>query len=296
LGREKSDAANGKPLVPDWTSPNANQESSLSIAEMVKATAEQTMAQSGFVYDENSGLYYDQTSGLYYDSVSSRLSIFYFPTCWSVYLNRNSGRVNSILILTFQSRSLYYNGHTRTYYTIDPETRQYVFHSQLPPLESSKPKKRSKKLNGKELRDAAVSKSKSEENVESDNEVKVKSSAVKVKRPPDADIEEGELSSSSSVSIIEQDPVSDSDASHGTVVLDDDEDDDWDKSPASSEHAPCIRAIVLESTLAELKKGFLFLVTCTGGTIGREGSEHSILIPDPMISKVGLDHRVNNII
>ena len=70
----KNKQGNEKKVDSDWTSANSEQPSSstsLSIAEMVKETAEKTMAQSGFVYDENSGLYYDQSSGFYYDSVSA---------------------------------------------------------------------------------------------------------------------------------------------------------------------------------------------------------------------------------
>jgi hypothetical protein len=95
------------------------------------------------------------------------------------------------------------------------------------------------------------------------------------------EVEEGELSSSSSVSIIEQESASDSDESHGTVHLDDEE-----EFELPQDRAPCIRVIVIESSLPELKKGFLFLVTCMGGTVGRDGSQHIILIPDPIISKV----------
>jgi hypothetical protein len=46
-----------------------------------------------------------------------------------------------------------------------------------------------------------------------------------------------------------------------------------------------MRIIVKETNLTNLKVGFLFLVTCTGGSLGREG-DHSVLIPDINISKV----------
>lgn len=47
---------------------------------------------------------------------------------------------------------------------------------------------------------------------------------------------------------------------------------------------PCMRLIVRETNLDNLDVGTLFIVTCQGGTIGREG-EHSVLIPDKNISK-----------
>lgn len=46
-----------------------------------------------------------------------------------------------------------------------------------------------------------------------------------------------------------------------------------------------MRLIVRETNLDNLDVGTLFIVTCQGGTIGREG-EHSVLIPDKNISKV----------
>lgn len=48
---------------------------------------------------------------------------------------------------------------------------------------------------------------------------------------------------------------------------------------------PCMRIIVKETSVKNFKAGKLFVVTCAGGTLGREG-DHSILIPDINISKV----------
>jgi len=36
---------------------------------MLRATAEQAMTQTGFVFDETTGMYYDHSTGFYYDSV-----------------------------------------------------------------------------------------------------------------------------------------------------------------------------------------------------------------------------------
>ncbi|PNF28841.1 hypothetical protein B7P43_G04417, partial [Cryptotermes secundus] len=47
---------------------------------------------------------------------------------------------------------------------------------------------------------------------------------------------------------------------------------------------PCIRIIVKETNIEQLKIGTLFIVTCTGGTVGREG-DHAVSIPDINISK-----------
>jgi len=48
---------------------------------------------------------------------------------------------------------------------------------------------------------------------------------------------------------------------------------------------PCIRAMVIESSC--MAKSSLFIITCTGGTIGREENlGHAIVIADPAVSKV----------
>jgi len=48
---------------------------------------------------------------------------------------------------------------------------------------------------------------------------------------------------------------------------------------------PCIRAMVIESSC--MAKSSLYIITCTGGTVGREKDlGHAIVIPDPAVSKV----------
>ena len=46
-----------------------------SIADMLRATAEQAMTQTGFVFDETTGMYYDHSTKFYYDSVGYKFSI-----------------------------------------------------------------------------------------------------------------------------------------------------------------------------------------------------------------------------
>jgi len=48
---------------------------------------------------------------------------------------------------------------------------------------------------------------------------------------------------------------------------------------------PCIRAMVVESSC--IAKSSLFIITCSGGTIGREAElHHAVVIHDPLVSKV----------
>ncbi|TRY64928.1 hypothetical protein DNTS_024614 [Danionella cerebrum] len=68
-----------------------------SIADMLRATAEEAMNQTNFVFDETSGMYYDHGSGFYYDSASQ----------------------------------LYYDANTAMYYYYDTESGKYQFHSRI---------------------------------------------------------------------------------------------------------------------------------------------------------------------
>ncbi|XP_076835947.1 angiogenic factor with G patch and FHA domains 1 [Brachyhypopomus gauderio] len=68
-----------------------------SIADMLRATAEEALTQTGFVFDESSGMYYDHATGFYYDA----------------------------------SSQLYYDGSTGMYYYYDPDSGKYQFHSRV---------------------------------------------------------------------------------------------------------------------------------------------------------------------
>jgi len=62
----------------------------------------------------------------------------------------------------------------------------------------------------------------------------------------------------------------DDDSSTGEIISSDDDDDDSDDDVNNDLHhkvAPCIRAVVTDSD--KLKYGTLFVITCTGGTLGR---------------------------
>lgn len=49
-----------------------------------------------------------------------------------------------------------------------------------------------------------------------------------------------------------------------------------------------MRMIVKETKLRKLKVGSLYLITKDGGTVGREGDHHNIILRDPNVSKVSL--------
>ncbi|KAL0108439.1 hypothetical protein PUN28_015173 [Cardiocondyla obscurior] len=159
-------------------------------------------------------------------------------------------------------QGLYYDGNTGTYYYYDKTSNTYQFHSQIcvnktAPVQCPTSEKKEDQGVEKTHKDD-IKKRKfisDEENVEN-------------KEP-----EEGECSESENEIFDEIAP------DMSTNSESDNEEQDLAKS-----YPPCMRIIVKETDLAELKLGSLFLVTCTGGSLGREG-DHSVLIPDINISK-----------
>lgn len=80
LNKEKESADRDAKKSALWASTSGEggktDNANISIADMVKETAEQTLGtDSQYVYDESLGLYYDQSSGYYYDPVSEKYNI-----------------------------------------------------------------------------------------------------------------------------------------------------------------------------------------------------------------------------
>ncbi|XP_078023163.1 angiogenic factor with G patch and FHA domains 1 isoform X3 [Epinephelus lanceolatus] len=89
--------ANFNPNPDDSVAVTTEQGDAGSIADMLRATAEEAMTQTGFVFDETTGMYYDHSTGFYYDSASQ----------------------------------LYYDANTGIYYYYDAESGRYQFHSRI---------------------------------------------------------------------------------------------------------------------------------------------------------------------
>lgn len=131
---------------------------------------------------------------------------------------------------------------TGTYYYFNEETNSYEFHSQVElPAESTDEQYKPKKKK-KKLTPKA----------------KKKQKVIEVKTSSD----ENDSSSGEIISSDDDD--------------DDDTDDDDDDNSLHHAVAPCIRAIVTNSD--KLKIGTLFIVTCTGGSLGRYLSKIDILL------------------
>lgn len=95
-----------------------------------------------------------------------------------------------------------------------------------------------------------------------------------------SDMEEGEISSSPPTSAVSS-PRSCSNEESGL------DESSNDSGLLTSSYPPCIRAVIQESDdTKEFKKGTLFVIPYTGGTIGSSGSHHAILLNSPTIEKV----------
>ncbi|XP_046559013.1 angiogenic factor with G patch and FHA domains 1-like isoform X3 [Haliotis rubra] len=107
----------GEKPLPNWengeTTTLVGTDKPISIAESLKQTAEATLSQSGFVFDDNSGLYYDYKSGYYYN----------------------------------HEQGLYYDPATGTYFYYEEASGEYKFHSQVEPLQYTCPPSQSQPRN-----------------------------------------------------------------------------------------------------------------------------------------------------
>ncbi|XP_066157416.1 angiogenic factor with G patch and FHA domains 1 isoform X2 [Euwallacea fornicatus] len=56
-------------------------------------------------------------------------------------------------------------------------------------------------------------------------------------------------------------------------------------SDLTKQWPPCMRMIVETTEIPTIKPGTLSIITCDGGTVGREGAAHSICLPDINVSK-----------
>lgn len=259
---------------------NDNKETK-SIAEQVAEVAQDALKESGMVYVESAGMYYDYKTGYYYNS----------------------------------ELGLYYHTDTQCYYYYSEEKKCFEFHSypdrsatnealiahekrkakkhkmdKQPEENDTKNPKRKKELK-KKKKDASEDKKTDDSSpdvvelkvyaVTEDKESKeeeIEESISKMAEPEE--MEDGECSDTSSSSSDDDDDDVKSNASTSTAT---------DDESVAKHHPPCMRVIVRETKLPKLRVGNLFIVTKDGGTVGREGEQHIILLKDHNVSRTHLD-------
>ncbi|XP_033608424.1 angiogenic factor with G patch and FHA domains 1 isoform X2 [Cryptotermes secundus] len=193
------------------------------------------------------GFVYEETSGMYYDY--------------------NTGYYYSAEL------GLYYDGNSGSYYYYDDKSKSFQFHSQVEGIH----------MTPASSYDVTCSSGVKYEEHESRRKSKHKGHKESKKVKHDRSCEHD--SNNSGTESLEEGECSNSSGEEGTSCSGASGMHDMDiDQEVSKAWPPCIRIIVKETNIEQLKIGTLFIVTCTGGTVGREG-DHAVSIPDINISK-----------
>ncbi|XP_047997190.1 angiogenic factor with G patch and FHA domains 1 isoform X2 [Leguminivora glycinivorella] len=269
-----------------------SEENEKSIADQVKEVAQSAMQQSGMVFVESAGMYYDYKTGYYY---SADLGLYYHPDTGCYYRYSEDKQ-------TFEFHSYPDRSKTATNPEYEAHEKRKARKLKKGNEEESKAKRRKK---NKKVENGDNDTKESENKANADKSENAIDKDIKIIKSPEKgdifddadmkedtetvepqDLEEGECSDSEDEAedkkkVEEEVESDDSDASVSTFSNDDDS--------IAKHHPPSMRVIVRETNLPKLKVGTLFLVTKDGGTVGREGSSHCILIEDYNVSRNHLD-------
>lgn len=203
-------------------------------------------AASSVVQSQN--LVYEETSGLYYDYCSG----FYYDA----------------------QRGLYYDGTRGIYYRYDYDTKEYVVHATVD-LETGLKKKKKNTKRNKILERKRRRSERDEGKDESEDQDMGKSRSPKTEK--DVEDQEGEEEEEEE----EEEGELDSSESQDSESTDETNGSEAEEEPPK-EIPPCIRMVVAQSEI--MTRGELFIVTCMGGSVGREG-DHDVLLDDIGCSK-----------
>ncbi|XP_013187483.2 angiogenic factor with G patch and FHA domains 1 isoform X1 [Amyelois transitella] len=310
-----------------WKTENSG-EKEKSIADQVKEAAQSVLQQSGMVYVESAGMYYDYKTGYYYNS---ELGLYYHTDtgCYYYYSDDKQSFVfHSYPDRSKMATNAAFEAHekrkarkqkrelkkeddvenlTKTLSQDNGEQRSKPKRRKISKKKENKkePSEKHNKINNgskdfKNIDDNVIQSkevdidviSKEEDAIFKDEEVVSKKEEVmskeniedECKKTVDKEqLEDGECSETGSEDEDENsENTEDSDASTSTATDDD---------SVAKHHPPCMRVIVRETKLPKLKVGSLFLVTKDGGTVGREGEQHTIIIRDTNVSRNHLDFK-----
>ncbi|XP_053663900.1 angiogenic factor with G patch and FHA domains 1 [Anopheles marshallii] len=268
----------------------------------IKKTAQDVDIQNRYIYEPTSGLYYDPATGYYYNSIYG----LHYDGHRGCYLKYNEET---------KEYDFYSQVIPETMLETEPNAKQKKSKRTEASREKDTPKKspdsddsessrrrhrkrnrKHKKRSRRKHRHRSRSRSESESSDSSDSLPKRSKKKHKSKRkhrkssPDEGAKEEGELESSES---------SDSKSVESVIVVKSSEDsaDSTEQfktgyKDVAKRYPPSLRMIVQETNLKDLKMGSLFIVTCKGGTLGREGN-HDVIIPDINVSKKHLQFTYN---
>uniref|UniRef100_A0A182NJ96 G-patch domain-containing protein n=1 Tax=Anopheles dirus TaxID=7168 RepID=A0A182NJ96_9DIPT len=269
----------------------------------IKKTAQDVDLQNRYIYEPTSGLYYDPATGYYYNSIYG----LHYDGHRGCYLKYNEdtkeydfySQVIPETMLEAEPNAKQ-KKQKRTEPARDGARKKSPDESdgeERPVRRSRKRSRKHKKRHHRKHRHRSESESSSESNSSSGrrrSKKKKRKSKRKHRRSSsdDAVKEEGELESSDS---------SDSKSGASVIVVKSSEEDSADSTEqfktgykdVAKRYPPSLRMIVQETNVKDLKIGSLFIVTCKGGTLGREGN-HDVIIPDINVSKKHLQFTYND--
>ncbi|XP_053614738.1 angiogenic factor with G patch and FHA domains 1-like isoform X2 [Plodia interpunctella] len=288
--------------VKAWSLENSG-ENEKSIEDQVKEVAQSALQQTGMVYVESAGMYYDYKTGYYYNS---ELGLYYHTdtNCYYYY----SDEKQTFVFHSYPDRS-----KTGTSAAFEAHERRKA-RKQRRDKEEGQGKHKRRKISKKKQTESSVKgdkvdnelkdlKNTDEKEVKSEN-VDTISQKVNIfndetgtkKEDGTSKAENGEsIKNSISKEQLEDGECSDTDSEEEDNNSEKAEESDASTATATDDesvakhHPPCMRVIVRETSLPKLKVGSLFLVTKDGGTVGREGDHHTIVIRDTNVSRNHLD-------
>uniref|UniRef100_A0A182WCF4 G-patch domain-containing protein n=1 Tax=Anopheles minimus TaxID=112268 RepID=A0A182WCF4_9DIPT len=270
----------------------------------IKKTAQDVDIQNRYIYEPTSGLYYDPATGYYYNSIYG----LHYDGHRGCYLKYNEET---------KEYDFYSQVIPETMLETEPNAKQKKSKrtdasrdkdaaKKTPDTDDSEcSRRRSRKRNRKHKKrtrrkhhrhrsrsHSGSESSDSSSSVPKRSKKKHKSKRKHRKSSPDEGVkEEGELESSES---------SDSKSVESVIVVKSSEENSADSAEqfktgykdVAKRYPPSLRMIVQETNIKDLKIGSLFIVTCKGGTLGREGN-HDVIIPDINVSKKHLQFTYN---
>ncbi|XP_050098015.1 angiogenic factor with G patch and FHA domains 1 isoform X2 [Anopheles aquasalis] len=269
----------------------------------IKQTAQDVDLQNRYIYEPTSGMYYDPETGYYYNSIYG----LHYDGQRGCYLKYNT---------TTQEYDFYSQVIPETMLEEDekPKQKKKAIEASKPTLKKSRDsddstersRHRSRKHGRKRKKRHRKHRRHRSRSRRSSSESGSESSSSSGKRSKRKRKSKRKHRKSSSVEVREEGELASSDSSKSSspsvIVVESDGDGASDDSAeqfktnykdVAKRYPPSLRIVVKETNLKELKIGSLFIVTCKGGSLGREGN-HDVIIPDINISKSHLQFTYND--
>ncbi|XP_052859964.1 angiogenic factor with G patch and FHA domains 1 isoform X1 [Anopheles cruzii] len=269
--------------------------------EDIKKTAQDVDIQNRYIYEPTSGMYYDPETGYYYNSIYG----LHYDGQRGCYLKYND---------TTQEYDFYSQVIPETMLEPDSKAKKKKQPAESGSKSTSKKardsddsveRSRRHRKHRKRSRRRHKSRSRSRGSSSDDSSISSVSSTAKRSKKKKRKSKKRKHRKSRSIEALEEGELTSSDTScskaPSVVMVDSSGENSADSSEqfktnykdVAKRYPPSLRIVVKDTNLKDLKIGSLFIVTCKGGTLGREGN-HDVIIPDINISKRHLEFVYND--